>query len=50
MNPNWSKTYPEQYEILEYLENVTDKFKIRPHIKFNSEVKESKYNQKDKYN
>ena len=49
MNPNWSKTFPEQYEILEYLENVTDKFKIRPHIKFNSEVKESKYNQKDKY-
>jgi len=42
MNPNWSKTFPEQYEILEYLENVTDKFKIRPHIKFNSEGKRVK--------
>src|SRR5210317_1069819 len=49
MNPNWSKTFPEQYEILEYLENVTDKFNIRPHIKFNSEVKESKFNQKGNY-
>ena len=49
MNPDWSKTFPEQYEILEYLENVTDRFKIRSHIKFNSEVLESKYNEKEKY-
>ncbi len=45
MNPDWSKTYPEQYEILDYLENITDRLKIRPFIKFNSEVIESKFNE-----
>ena len=38
LNPNWSKKYPEQSEILDYLEMVTEKYKIRPHIKFNTEV------------
>ena len=47
MNPDWTKTYPEQYEILDYLENITDKLKIRPFIKFNSEVLESRYNEKE---
>ena len=47
MNPDWTKTYPEQYEILDYLENITDKLKIRPFIKFNSEVLESKFNEKE---
>ena len=39
---DWTKTYPEQYEILDYLESITDKLKIRPYIRFNSEVLESK--------
>ena len=47
MNPDWTKTYPEQYEILDYLENITDKLKIRPYIRFNSEVLESKFNEKE---
>ncbi|MAV62524.1 MAG: hypothetical protein CML82_00755, partial [Rhodobiaceae bacterium] len=38
LNPNWSKKYPEQSEILDYLEMVTEKYKIKPHIKFNTEV------------
>ena len=45
MNPDWSKTYPEQYEILDYLEGIADKFKIRPYIKFNAKVLEAKYNE-----
>ena len=38
LNPDWSKKYPEQSEILDYLEMVTEKYKIKPHIKFNTEV------------
>jgi len=48
INPDWTKTYPEQYEILDYLENIADKFKIRPYINFNSEVVESSFNEEDK--
>ena len=47
MNPDWTKTYPEQYEILDYLENITDKLEIRPYIRFNSEVLESKFNENE---
>ena len=47
MNPNWSKTYPEQYEILDYLEDITARLKIRPYIKFNSEVVESIFNEEE---
>ena len=45
MNPDWSKTYPEQYEILDYLEGIADKFKLRPYIKFNAKVLGAKYNE-----
>ena len=45
MNPDWSKTYPEQHEILDYLEGIADKFKIRPYIKFNAKVLGAKYNE-----
>ena len=37
INPDWTKPYTEQYEILDYLANITDKLKIRPFIKFNSD-------------
>ena len=45
LNPNWSKKYPEQYEILDYLEMVSEKYKIKPHIKFNSEVLKAEFNE-----
>ncbi|KAL7274591.1 hypothetical protein RUND412_002490 [Rhizina undulata] len=37
-NPNWSTFYPSQPELLEYFNNVADRYKVRPHIKFNTEV------------
>ncbi len=37
-NPNWSRHYPTQPEILAYLKQCVDNFNIRSHIRFNSEV------------
>ena len=47
LNPNWSKKYPEQTEILDYLEMVTEKYKIKPHIKFNTEVIKAEFDSKE---
>ena len=47
LNPNWSKKYPEQSEILDYLEMVTEKYKIKSHIKFNTEVVKAEFNSKE---
>jgi cation diffusion facilitator CzcD-associated flavoprotein CzcO len=47
LNPNWSKKYPEQTEILYYLEMVTEKYKIKPHIKFNTEVIKAEFDSKE---
>jgi cation diffusion facilitator CzcD-associated flavoprotein CzcO len=33
-NPNWSKFFAPQREILAYLEHCADKYGIRPHIRF----------------
>lgn len=33
-NPNWSRTFPSQPELYEYLNKVTDKYQLRPHIRF----------------
>ncbi|MGD1712993.1 flavin-containing monooxygenase [Dapis sp. BLCC M172] len=35
---DWSRNYPKQPEILEYLENCADKYDIRKHITFNTEI------------
>jgi cation diffusion facilitator CzcD-associated flavoprotein CzcO len=33
-NPDWSEMYAPQPEIREYLERVTDKYGVRPHMRF----------------
>lgn len=33
-NPGWTRTFAPQREILEYLERCTDKYGVRPHIRF----------------
>ncbi|MES1158678.1 MAG: NAD(P)/FAD-dependent oxidoreductase [Terricaulis silvestris] len=38
-NPNWSRLFPTQKEIWDYLETCTDRFGVRPHIKFNAGLK-----------
>jgi cation diffusion facilitator CzcD-associated flavoprotein CzcO len=35
---DWSRHYPEQPEILAYLEACTDKWDLRPHIRFGTEI------------
>ncbi|WP_405519713.1 flavin-containing monooxygenase [Streptomyces canus] len=38
-NPDWPRTFSGQDHIRAYLEHVTDVFRLRPHIRLNSEVK-----------
>jgi cation diffusion facilitator CzcD-associated flavoprotein CzcO len=38
-NPDWPRTFSGQEHIRAYLERVTDTFGLRPHIRFDSEVK-----------
>ncbi|WP_394431602.1 flavin-containing monooxygenase [Streptomyces sp. SGAir0957] len=37
-NPDWPRTFSGQGRIREYLEHVADTFRLRPHIRLNSEV------------
>ena len=37
-NPNWSQAYSSQTEILEYLKRVIADHKLEPHIRYNSDV------------
>jgi cation diffusion facilitator CzcD-associated flavoprotein CzcO len=37
-NPNWSKAYSSQAEILEYLNRVIADHQLEPHIRYNSDV------------
>jgi cation diffusion facilitator CzcD-associated flavoprotein CzcO len=38
-NPNWTRTFASQPEILRYLLHCTEKFGLRPHIRFGTTVK-----------
>ncbi|MFE3853609.1 flavin-containing monooxygenase [Streptomyces griseorubiginosus] len=38
-NPDWPRTFSGQEHIRAYLEHVTDVFRLRPHIRLNSEVR-----------
>ncbi len=37
-NPDWSRAFAGQPEILEYFERVADDFGLRPHIRLNTEI------------
>jgi cation diffusion facilitator CzcD-associated flavoprotein CzcO len=39
-NPNWSRTFPSQSELYEYLNKVTDKYQLRPHIHFDEAMEQ----------
>jgi cation diffusion facilitator CzcD-associated flavoprotein CzcO len=38
-NPNWSRSFSPQGEILDYLRDCADRFGVRPHIRFRHEVR-----------
>lgn len=42
-NANWSRLYSPWHEIQAYLERCTDKYQLRSHIKFNSDVREARF-------
>jgi cation diffusion facilitator CzcD-associated flavoprotein CzcO len=37
-NPDWSRSYSPQQEIWDYLRRVTDKYRLREHIRFGTEM------------
>ncbi len=43
-NPDWPRTFSGQEHIRAYLEHVTDVFRLRPHIRFDSEVTRMTWN------
>jgi cation diffusion facilitator CzcD-associated flavoprotein CzcO len=45
-NPRWSRMFAEQAEILEYLNHVTDKYGVRPHIRFGCHVESATWNER----
>jgi cation diffusion facilitator CzcD-associated flavoprotein CzcO len=44
----WSSRYPEQPEILKYLNFVADKFELRPDIQFKTRVNAAQYEEENK--
>ncbi|MER7478628.1 NAD(P)/FAD-dependent oxidoreductase [Streptomyces sp. NPDC126510] len=43
-HPDWPRTFSGQEHIRAYLEHVTDVFRLRPHLRFDSEVKRMTWN------
>jgi cation diffusion facilitator CzcD-associated flavoprotein CzcO len=44
-NPNWSRMYPSQPEIQQYLRRCTERFGLRPHMRWNSELLEATWDE-----
>ena len=44
-NPNWTRIYSPQGEIRDYLRHCADRFGIRPHIRFNTELIDAAYDE-----
>ena len=42
-NPRWSATFSPQPEILEYLRGVADRFGVRPHVRFDTELESAEW-------
>jgi cation diffusion facilitator CzcD-associated flavoprotein CzcO len=42
-NPDWSRTYAWQGEIFDYLKDCTERFGVRPFIRFGTELQEARW-------
>src|SRR5207248_11761923 len=42
----WSERYPQQPEILRYLNHVADRFDLRKHIQFGTRITEARFDEK----
>lgn len=43
--PDWTRKFAEQPEILDYVEDLTDRYGLRPHIRFGTEVAGADYDE-----
>lgn len=43
LNPNWSRSYAAQPEILEYFERSADRFGIRPHLRCHTAIVDARW-------
>jgi cation diffusion facilitator CzcD-associated flavoprotein CzcO len=43
--PRWTRQFAPQAEILDYLQHCTDKYGLRPHIRFNSPVRSARFDE-----
>src|SRR5581483_5007170 len=44
-NPNWSRLFPRQEEILDYVRHTADEYGVTPHIRFGCEMKRADWDQ-----
>jgi len=44
-NPDWSHKYSPWYEIKAYLERITDKWKLRDHMRFDTEIVAARFDE-----
>lgn len=44
-NPNWSRAFSPSNEIEEYLLGVVDKWRLRPHLRLNTEIVSARFNE-----
>ncbi|GAC1533094.1 MAG: NAD(P)/FAD-dependent oxidoreductase [Candidatus Velthaea sp.] len=44
-NPAWTRVYPRQSELLDYLRRCAHKYNVRTHIRFNTELHEARYDE-----
>lgn len=42
-NPHWTRVFAPQEEIRQYLEDCTDTYRVRPHIRFNTQVHQARF-------
>ena len=45
LNPHWSRVFPPQREILDYLRRCAGRYGILPHIRWNSELLDASWNE-----
>lgn len=46
-NADWSRVYPTQPELETYLQNVANKWQLRPHIRFDHTLNQARYDEKN---
>ena len=47
LNPHWSRTYSSQREIWEYLRRCARRFGVLPHVQWNCELQNARWNEDD---